>query len=110
MAETPLYDIGETVYYRESAALGFLEAIKLESIHHVACQGIKYKICRSFSGPDINTTFGERITHRGLPDIYIREDELVLYDEAVCLVEQSLEVQLNNIRALKPPEGTCDVN
>jgi hypothetical protein len=108
MAEAaPKFARTEVVYIRESAALGFLEAYKIQSIHYTPDGLIHYQICQSFTGPDVNTTFGDRIRHRSLPNITFLEQDLITYCEALVLVDNSLTAQINTIRSLQPGSG-CD--
>lgn len=110
MAEqAPIFERGQVVYVKESAALGFLEPFKIQSISYPPCGGIKYTICTGQSGPTASTTMGDRITKHGVKAYSMNEEDLMLYSEAICLVEQSLARQLTAIQQLNPNPTDCDV-
>lgn len=98
MSSAPLYDIDDVVYLKESAALGFLEAVKINGVT-LSRQGWIYTIEAKAAYPQAPTTFGDRITAVQAMTLYFGEDEFVTPCDAMALVEANLQEQLVRIQA-----------
>ena len=109
MTSMPTYDIGDIIYLRESAALGFLEAVKISGIM-LGPNGWVYAIAAKAGQPTAQSTFGDRITAVQGMVLYFSEDEFVTVCDAQLLVEANLTAQLNRIQAQRasqcPDAGT----
>lgn len=97
MPTTPVYDIGDIVYLRESAALGFLEPVKISGVS-LSRQGWIYAIEAKAGLPRAPSHFGDRITAVQGMILYFSEDEFVVQCDAMALVEANLEAQLTRIQ------------
>jgi len=112
MATAPLYSQGETVYLRDSAALGFLEAYVINSITHRPDGLIEYKLATHLKPPTANMTMGDRNTGRVLHQLTFFEGDLILFCEALSLAIDNTELQLARLQAVSlasgcvPDEGT----
>lgn len=108
MAEAPLYSQGETVYIKESAALGFLEAYIVDTITHLPTGVIHYELISSLAPPAANMTMGDRnIGRRKLPVTFI-ESDLITYCDALDLAISNTQVQLSTLQALQDAAGCID--
>ncbi len=101
MASTPKYEIGEGVYFRSSAARGFLEAVRITIISKVQ-SGWIYGITYRPNEPQAPAYYGDRINlgYVNPQQVFYTEDEFVTYCEALGLAERYLQIQLNNIQGL----------
>ena len=98
MTDPPIYDIGDIIYLRESAALGFLEAVKISGLS-LSRQGWIYTIEAKAGLPQAPSHFGDRITAVQGMILYFSEDEFVVQCDAMALVEANVQVQLTRIQA-----------
>lgn len=101
MSNAPKYDIGTVVYFRSSAAKGFLEAVRITittKVNYGWIYGVTYKP----SEPQAPAYFGDRISLGFInpQQVFYTEDEFVLYCEALGLAEQYYTIQLSNIQSL----------
>lgn len=96
--DTPLYDRGDIVYLRESAALGFLEAVQISGVMR-GPNGWLYAIVAKAGQPMAPSHFGDRITAVQGMILYFSEDEFVTVCDAQLLVEANLQTQLSRIQA-----------
>lgn len=96
----PLYEEGDVVYLRESAALGFLEAVRIGGITH-SSQGWLYVVESRVPQPRAAAHIGDRITAVHGKPLYFSESEFVTHCDALDLVEANLSTQLNRIQAQK---------
>lgn len=112
MAQAPIYTQGDTVYLRDSAALGFLEAYIIQTITHRADGLIIYNLATHLKPPTANMTMGDRNTGRVLLPLTFFEHELVPYCEALELAIANTQKQLVKLQAQQavsgclPDEGT----
>lgn len=104
MSATPLYKTGDTVYLKESAQIGFLEAVRISSVLTSTNDQWTYTI--SFDGKlPTPPTFGERITHHSPRTLYFNESELITFCDAADLVESVLSQRLAEIQQQRA--GRC---
>jgi hypothetical protein len=101
MANSPKYDVGNVVYFKASAARGFIEPVKIGIIAKIDTTwvyGLKYKTAE----PSAPRVFGDRISFGGLnsQEVYYTEDEFLTYCEALSFSEKYLNSQLTAIQAL----------
>jgi hypothetical protein len=97
-AQVPVWSIGDVVYLRESAAIGFLEAHAIAAIH-ILNGRIIYYMKSSIAPPPAIAGFGERITHQNRASLYWEESELISYCDALKLCQLNLQTQLAAIEA-----------
>ena len=90
---TPKYAIGQSVYSRESAALGFLEAYQVRTITQVSQNRIVYWMVTGFSGPTVTPTMGDRVTNMYRPNVWFEESELITYCDALILAKANVDAQ-----------------
>lgn len=96
---TPKFGIGDTVYLRESAVIGSLEAQTVAAIYQNTPTTIIYFMRGHLKSPPTVATFGDRITQLYRPNLYFEESELITYDEALQLVSSSLAARLDQVNA-----------
>lgn len=94
----PLYNIGDILYLRESAALGFLEVAKISGIS-LSQQGWIYATEAKAGFPRSPAHTGDRITTVQGMILYFSENEFVVQCDAMALVEANLVAQLGRIQA-----------
>lgn len=94
----PLYNIGDILYLRESAALGFLEVAKVSGVT-LSPQGWIYATEARAGIPRSPSHMGDRITAVQGMILYFSEDEFVVQCDAMALVEANLAAQLTRIQA-----------
>lgn len=95
---TPLFSVGDTVYLKESAQAGFLEAVR---VSHVMTSTNDQWVYNVVIGSKLPTppTFGERITHQHPNVLYFNETELVSFCDAADILEEVLTQRLADIQA-----------
>ena len=109
MINQPLYEPGDILYLLESAALGFLEAVRISGMMY-GPNGWLYTVSAKASQPTAPSHFGDRITAVQGATLYFSEDEFVLVCDAQALVEANLQAQLDRIklqRAAQCPDITA---
>lgn len=104
MATQPLYDLNDVVYLKESAALGFLEAVTIGGIR-LTSEGWSYTIKARASLPQAPSFMGDRISAVHGATLYFSEDEFVDKCDALALVEANLQRQLDRVQAQR--ESAC---
>ena len=97
MINPPIYSPGDIVYLRESAALGFLEAVQISGLMY-GPNGWLYTIKAKAGQPTAPSHFGDRITAVQGMILYFSEDEFVTVCDAQALVEANLQLQLDRIK------------
>ena len=97
---SPLFSVGDTVYLKESAELGFLEAARVGHVMTSTNEEWVYGISLGGSLPSA-PTFGDRIHYRKVPEPYYNESELLSFCDAADFVEDFLSARLVDIRALR---------
>jgi hypothetical protein len=100
MAKAPTYDIGQVVYLRESAALGFVEAYIVKDMAYQPDGKLVYTLLTSLKQPDAVQTIGDRITGQKTLPIRFYEEDLIGYKEALGTSIASLQNQLNTLQRL----------
>jgi len=101
--DAPLYEPGDVLYLKESAALGFLEAVTINSVQWGASTqwrqaGWVYTILAGGVMPR-GARYGEHTLSVNGAVLYYTEDELVPACDAMELVEANLTRQLTVIQA-----------
>lgn len=104
MAE-PTFNPGDVVYMRESAALGFLEAVRVSSVGAISDGDWTYTVAFDGKLPDV-PTFGDRVNYRQPHSVEYRESELVSLCDAADLVEAFHDSELTRIRSIS--SDRCD--
>ena len=94
----PLYNVNDTVYLRESAALGHLEAVSISGIYSRSDSWM-YTILVARPGVTGVAHYGDRITVTNASTLYFTEDEFVLLCDALDLAEANAQAQLARIQA-----------
>jgi hypothetical protein len=101
MANSPKYDVNDIVYFKSSAARGFIEPVKIgivAKIDSTWVYGLRYKTAE----PSAPRVFGDRISFGGIgsQQVYYTEDEFQTYCEALGVAERYLAGQLTAIQSL----------
>lgn len=101
MASSPKYDVNDLVYFKSSAARGFIEPVKIGIVAKIDATwvyGLKYKTAE----PTVPRVFGDRINfgNLGSQQVYYTEDEFQTYCEALSIAERYLNSQLTAIQTL----------
>lgn len=93
---TPKFDINDIVYLRESAALGFLEPVRISGISKNGTEWI-YSVYAGLAGAASASLYGDRrsLVHGNV--LLFTENEFVTEYEAMLLSKANLEKQLNGI-------------
>lgn len=108
MASTtpPRFHIGDAVYLRESALLGFVESYKIDGVEfNTRANQWAYKIVIRQRGPSTNTIIDRVDLSEKLRHITFFEAELIEYCEALDLAIQNTEERLARLRANR---ARCD--
>lgn len=102
----PLYGPGDVVYFRESAALGFIEAVKVSGVH-LGKDGWQYSINASLSPPSPGV-FLDRRSLVGTQVLLYTEDELVTVCDAYTLAEANAKLNYERLKAQR--QALCPDN
>ncbi len=94
---SPLYGIGDVVYFRESAALGFLEAVRISGAT-LRFGGWLYTINANMRPPTAGS-FHDRRSLVSTEVMYYSESELVVLCEAMILAEANAKRAYDRIKA-----------
>lgn len=97
MINPPLYEPGDILYLRESAAIGFLEAVRIGGMIY-GPNGWLYTVAARAGQPSAPTHFGDRIAAVQGTIMYFSEDEFIPVCDAQALVEANLQAQLDRIK------------
>lgn len=100
----PQYSVGDVVYLRESAGLGFLEAVRISEVRSRSNEWI-YAIQARASQPN-SVSYGDRISHVNGQVLYFSESELISQCEALSIMEASVLSNLTKIQQMK--SDLCD--
>ena len=95
---TPIFDIGQVVYLKESAALGFLEPVRINGIHKHN-DGWLYSIRNNVSQPSAVSQYGDRLAMNSGQTLFFSEDEFVLVCDALALAEANALAVLSKLQA-----------
>lgn len=98
MISQPLYEPGDIVYLRESAALGFLEAVQINGLMY-GPNGWIYTTRSRASQPIAPSHYGDRVSLVNGVTLYFSEDEFITVCDAQLLVEANLQIQLDRIKS-----------
>lgn len=94
--DIPKYDINDIVYLRESAALGFLEAVRINGLTKRDNDWV-YSIYAGTVGAANANLYGDRRSLINGSLLYFTENEFVTEYEAMVLTKANLERQLDSI-------------
>jgi hypothetical protein len=103
---TPLYGYGQVVYLRESAALGFIEPVKISGVH-LGKDGWLYTINATLSPPSPGG-FGDRRSLVNTQLLYYSEGEFVLVCDAYLLAEANAKLNYERIKTQR--QALCPDN
>lgn len=97
----PKYDINDVVYFRTSAARGFIEPVRITIVTKIN-SGWIYGINIKQSQPTAPSVYGDQIVFGGYNQnqVFYSESEFVSYCEALYMSENYLATQLANIQSL----------
>lgn len=107
-ANAPTFSIGQIVYLRESASIGFLEPMKISGIFMLN-NGWAYTISNDGPLHRSSATFGDRVSTITGSIIYYTESEFISLYDALVLVEANAQRALEKVQAQRAalfPEGT----
>jgi hypothetical protein len=96
----PQYAINDVVYLRESAALGYIEAVRISGVANSNGSWI-YTVSSRISQPRHATVYGDRISFVNGATLYFTEDEFVTLCEALNLAEDCFTRALAAIQTQK---------
>jgi hypothetical protein len=96
----PNYSIGDVKYVKESAALGFLEAVKISGVAYTNSMWV-YSIAAGPSQPLAPSLYGDRTSLVNGNVLYFTEDELIDQCAALNLAEIRAQQVLAEIQAKK---------
>lgn len=96
----PTYDIGEIVYLRESAGVGFLESYQIAMVSRSPDGLSWYYHFNIKTKQAVIMSFGDRITKQVADQLVYTEAELITLCEAAPIVKTVLEQRLAQINAL----------
>ena len=102
----PLYSEGDIVYLVESASIGSLEAVAIESISSYNGTWV-YKLRSPTLRLAPGTTYGDRISLVTNGDVFYQEKELCDLCTALNIAKDVLESRLNSINSMLTVH--CDV-
>lgn len=95
----PVFNVGDTVYLRSSAGIGFLETLRISGIHKTSA-GWVYTVYNAPSINNINYSMGDRKSLVNGAVIYFSESEFISYCDALTLIETNLSTRLDQVRTL----------
>lgn len=96
--EAPTYQEGDQVYLRESAALGFLEAVTISGIRRINGKWA-YAIRAGMARPYAATTYGDRTSLVNGATLFFTESELISVCDALDLAIANAERVLERLQA-----------
>jgi hypothetical protein len=103
----PAYEINDIVYLRESAALGFLEPVRISGISKRGLEWV-YSVYAGVAGAVSAGLYGDRRSYVHGGELLFTESEFVTEYQAMTLSKTILERQLENVNKLilsKYPNG-----
>lgn len=95
----PIYSIGDTLYFRESASIGSLEPVVISSIMSKNGEWLYAVRFKGGSMPTAAVQYGDKISMVHGATLYYTSDELMNLCDALALAEQNAQRVLNNIQA-----------
>jgi hypothetical protein len=93
----PTYEVGDILYLRESAALGFLEPVRISGVRSNN-GGWVYMIQSRASEPSAPSTYGDRISQVTGQVLFFGEEELIERCAALRIMEAAAIANLNKIQ------------
>lgn len=108
MKTNPKYTVGDSVYLKESAALGFLEAVLISGVH-LGQNGWMYSIDVNIQRPAPIAQYGDRKSLVNTATLFFSEEEFVELCDALTLAEVNAQLALNRLKAQRQalcPTGT----
>lgn len=97
MATQNKYSPGEVVYLRESAALGFLESVRISGAH-IGVNGWLYTVSAN-SAPLTSGAHFDRRSQISTQTLYYSEDEFLILCDALLLVEINAKAVYDKAKA-----------
>jgi hypothetical protein len=94
---SPKFGVGDSVYFKESAALGFIEATRVSGVH-LGQNGWLYTTATTLSPPSPGA-YQDRRSLVGTQILYYTEDELCDKCEALILAEANAKRNYDRIKA-----------
>lgn len=94
----PTYEVHDVVYFRESAAIGHLEAVRISGITRFNDTWL-YAIQPSATMPTSVAQYGDRITAVQSKTLYFTESELITHCDALALAIANTERNLARLQA-----------
>lgn len=98
--EPPIYEEGDTAYLKESAALGFLEAVTISGITRDKGKWL-YAIRAGVSRPTAPSHYGDRASLVNAKTLFFTESELISVCDALALAEANAQRVLDRLQAQK---------
>lgn len=98
-AQVPTFAVDQILYLKESAALGFLEAIRIKNITY-GRSGWIYAVDFNPRQPTTAPYYGDSIFFQQRATVYFREDEFVTKSQALVIIKAYLELRLEEINSM----------
>jgi len=99
MMSSPTYTINQTVYLKESAALGRLEAMRISGVFQIASGDWLYTCYAGYRPGYLAGYMGDRYAIAQGAVLQFSESEFVTYQEALVLAEANAMRNLADIQA-----------
>ena len=100
VTDSPKFQIGDLLYIRESAALGYLEPVKIRTILKNS-GGWLYTIAAGLPAATVPQIYGDRRLLVNGATLYVDEHELLSYCDALRLAVANAQANLNKLMALQ---------
>lgn len=92
----PAYEVNQVLYLKESAAIGFLEAVVINSVTS-SPNGWVYS-WRSMGQPQQIQSYGDRRSFGGAGKVlYLTEGELISKCDALALIRSTLQAKIDGV-------------
>lgn len=98
-AQVPTFAIDQILYLKESAALGFLEAIKIKNITY-GRSGWIYSVEFNPRQPTTAPHYGDSIFFQHRATVYFRENEFVTKSQALNIIKAYHELKLEEVNSM----------
>jgi len=98
-ATTPAFDIGDVVYLKSSAEIGFIEATRISNIGYNTLTKLPMYLISRQPKPPQEATVGDQVDLKSDLDYWLTEDELLVYCDALDMAITAQEAQLAKLRA-----------
>lgn len=100
----PIYAIGDVVCLKESAALGFVEPVRINGVYNNSGDWV-YTLHMGVRRPTSLSSYGDRRSMTTGAVLYFSEDELITQCAAYDLAIENLQSQLTLYNARKAALG-----